>query len=74
MKVATPETANALMVPVSVPAAGLTPSEIVTIPEYAVAGFPSWSSAVTTTAGAIPVPAWTSEGCAVNARRVNWLT
>src|SRR6266542_4884262 len=61
-KVATPPEAAMLVVPASVPPAGLVPIATVTLPVNPVAVLPSASRAVTCTAGVIAAPAVTFEG------------
>src|SRR2546425_11102523 len=65
--VATPLTAFSDVVPERVPPPGLVPMATVTLPPNAVAVFPSASSAVTCTAGAIAAPAVVVLGGAVTA-------
>src|SRR6266567_2527278 len=61
-KVATPPEAAMLVVPESVPPAGLVPIATVTLPVNPVAALPSASRAVICTAGVIAAPAVTLVG------------
>ena len=69
-KLATPPTAVTLVVPASVPPAGLVPIATVTVPAKPGTGFPSASRALTCTAGVIAAPAPVVVGATVNA---SWL-
>src|SRR5690349_17530357 len=66
LKVATPDTAATVVVPVSVPPPGLVPIATLTFPVNPVAVFPWASSAVTCTGGVIVAPATVADGCTVN--------
>src|SRR5260370_31344754 len=70
LNVATPPTAASVVVPESVPAAGLVPIATVTLPVNPVTRFPRGSRALTCTAGAIARPAVVVAGCTVN---TSWL-
>jgi hypothetical protein len=67
-KLATPLTAAAVTVPVSVPPAGFAPIAIVTLPVKLGTVFPNASRALTTTAGEITAPATVFVGWPVNAK------
>ncbi len=67
LKVATPAVATTVVVPESVPPAGLNPSATVTVPLKLGTVFPSASRALTCTAGVIGAPASVGVGCPVNA-------
>src|SRR2546426_9843408 len=69
-KVATPLTAATLVLPESVPPAGLLPSATVTVPVKLGTALPSASCAATFTAGAIWWLAVAAPGWTVKARRV----
>src|SRR5260370_11876443 len=66
LKVATPAVATTVVVPESVPPAGLNPSATVTVPLKLGTVFPSASRALTCTAGVIGAPASVGVGCPVN--------
>src|SRR5687768_12482592 len=66
-KVATPAAAATVGAPLSVPAPGLVPIAIVTLPVNPVAVLPCASRAVTRTAGALATPAVALLGWTVNA-------
>src|SRR6266480_1921387 len=68
--VATPATADSVVVPASVPLPGLVPIATVTLPVNPVAVFPCASRAVTWTAGVIVAPAVAFVGWTVN---TSWL-
>ena len=65
---ATPLTAVTVVLPPSVPPAGPLPSAMVTDPVKPVEVLPKLSWASIATAGEIVAPAFTAEGCVVNAR------
>jgi hypothetical protein len=67
LKVATPAVAVTVVVPESVPPAGLNPRATVTVPPKLGTVFPSASRALTCTAGVIVAPASVGVGCTVNA-------
>src|SRR5260370_40147293 len=69
-KLATPPTAATVVVPESVPVAGLVPIATVTLPANVVTRFPFASRTLTCTAGANAIPACIVVGCTVNA---TWL-
>src|SRR6266536_4988346 len=69
-KAATPATALTVVVPTSVPAAGLVPIATVTAPLKDVAVLPSPSRTVTSTRGVMVAPAVALLGCNRNASRV----
>src|SRR5262245_13039061 len=68
-KTATPPTAETVIVPESVPPAGLVPIVTVTLPAKLGTRLPCESQADTSTCGAIVTPAVAELGCTVNARR-----
>src|SRR3990172_6585179 len=63
--VAPPATADAVVVPASVPLPGFAPIAMLTVPVNPVAMLPWASRAVTSTAGAISAPATVVPGCPV---------
>src|SRR5438105_3139406 len=65
VKVATPALAATVVVPESVPAAGLVLMAIETLPLKLASVFPAASCAATLTAGAMAAPAVALPGCAV---------
>src|SRR5712691_9156745 len=69
-KVATPFTAATVVVPASVPPAGLVPIARVTLLVAPVSRAPNWSRISTVTAGVIVAPAWVLIGCCTKATDV----